>query len=1353
MTVPPDSTRPAARPATTDVASPAASGADKPRTPRTAAADPPAAPADRAAAAPAGAAGSGAPQPSAAATGKFDPNAVAYCRIHPGLGVARVGDSEQDFFIGPESPGHMAHPVGGFKDAKGRIKRQAARFRIYACNAQDEVIAELTAEQADIKWSVQLANKKASFDMFLGRYWMYQYPDVKKYADAHHGGHGPLRNQEVSDATQRQRLLDIRPEPRSIAGRNERGAQYEMVGSFGPLPYTVVNADTRDNLNGSRSGFLNVPFVDPGQAALTAQFQATAKKYNWVPGVLQEPVAESPSVEVYLGELQTDAHGRLLVLGGRGVSRTLVPENPVGYLNGDMYFGSNDYWHDDTSDGVVSADVTLLDGRRIEVREKSWVLVAPPKFAPHAEPLTTLWDVVLQVEDQKHPPATPPPISFLNDVYPILRRLSEYQWFNQFALMQHGTGKVFDPLSEPLFQQLHDRTLKPAGPNARQHVFSRIRKPLPVLQAEQPGKTLLEVMESAEATAYSGMKWMPQMWGDGGDGLDPVGPLSPDPSSDSNPGLGIPGGTYVSWATLTPRQYDALRRWADGDFVDDWPAGTPPTRPPRTPRTAKLPVAAQPRALDRAALEPCIGAPFYPGIEITYICEDPALWGAPGRLDWRTLEPGDITRHMALPWQADFSECNHRWWPTARPDDIVTQEQYEQVVKFYDQALDGPLAAALAARVEWARGIPQESPALDNGMVAHWSEFGFVVPREGPDEQIVYVEESRDKYSGTSLRDAFYYLMNIGAYPDFQPHAKKMVDEFLAQARINEHDPEVASEQGTGWSAFAYTPEAFDARMELIYSQYVTTNAQAAGGAGGYLSGETREQAVYRLLQMGPFNQLDGAWIRGAAPPGTVDDVRNLLFSIYMDELGDAIVERNHANIYTDTLRSLNIYLPDISTRDYAQYPGFLDSAFVQPVFLLGISTFTEEYLPEIIGMTLYLEWSSVVLASSVAELESFGIDPSYYRLHVGIDNASVGHGALAKKAVKQYLDNIRRQGGDEAMQQMWSRIWDGYVAFGTLGTLGQDIADHFAQQPTLFDQMQAMIEAKAQYARQNHGEKMLGPNYINDWFDDPAGLLDELVNAGYIVPGKPEQSPIFELMSFTGPMFHVFTEAEQQLWRDYITSLAPPAPLPAFDLEKAMRYVIDKLRQRQAGTPGHQPRLVGVDPTTGKEVTQTIAWWFGHAFGTQEENDNAFLGALRNPVNGWIKPGDAASSPLITQLLAGNGDMAQAFREFLPDDVAAGGNAPTQLTCKQVLVMWTDAGCPIGKKTEPGYAATHGETIAMAAPAPAARRPASKAVAATAAAVALVEKDAGAGAAPGAAGALAHRKPGHRIYGNGRPH
>ncbi|HKR65437.1 MAG TPA: LodA/GoxA family CTQ-dependent oxidase, partial [Thermoanaerobaculia bacterium] len=661
---------------------------------------------------------------------------------------------------------------------------------------------------------------------------------------------------------------------------------------------------------------------------------------------------------------------------------------------------------------------------------------------------------------------------------------------------------------------------------------------------------------------------------------------------------------------------------------------------------------------------------------ITYICENPSLWAELGRLDWRTLEPGDITRHMALPWQADFSECNHRWWPAARPDDVVDQQQYEAVVKFYDENLDGPLSSNVAARVEWARGIPQVSPGLDNGMVHHWSEFGFVVPRE-LHGQVVYVEEERDKYAGTSLRDAFYYLMNIGAYSDFLPHAKKMVDDFLAEAKKNANDPETVSAQGmTGWNYFAYTPEGFDARMQNIYSQYVLQNSQAATGPGGYLEGTTYEQQAYRILQMAPFNQLDGAWIRQAAPPGPVDAVRNFLFHIYMDELGDAIDAHNHANVYTELLQSLNYYLPDLHSYDYAHNPALLDSAFVEPVFLLAISSFTEQYLPEILGMTLYLEWSSVGLAGVVSTLESVGIDPAYYRLHVGIDNASAGHGALAKKAIELYLDNIRAQGGDTAMQQAFERIWTGYVAFGTLGTLGQDISEQFSSPPSLTDRMVAMIQSKAEYARQNHGTKQLGPNPLNDWFDDPYGLLDELVAAGYIIPGKPNDSPIFELMSFTGPMFHVFTPAEQALWRDYITSLVPREKFPPLEIERAMQWVVSTLRQRQAGTPGHHARLTGYDPTAKATVTMPIASWFENRWG--DESDFVFMGALRNPLNGWIVPGNAAASPLLTQMLSGNNDMAKAFREFVPEHVGRDAKIPGPYTCKQVLAMWTDQGCPI---------------------------------------------------------------------------
>ena len=330
----------------------------------------------------------------------FDSNDIAYCKIHPGLGIARVGNSPTEFFIGPETPGQITHPMGGFKDKHGRIKRQAARFRVYAYNAAGEPIAELTADNADIRWTVALANKKASYRIFLGRYWEIQYPDVKKYADEHFNGEPPMRNQEVpvSDPEMRKHLLDIRPEPRSISGKNESGSKYAMTGTFGPLKYTVLSAKNNATaLKGSRSGYMNVPFIDPTQPALTKDFQEWAKKYHWTPGVMQEPIAESPKIDVYLGELRTDKHGRLLVLGGHGHSTSVIPDNPVGRLNADDFFGSNDYWHDDTSDGLISAEVTLKNGTRVEVKEKSWLIVAPPKFAPFLEPLTTLWDQSDQV--------------------------------------------------------------------------------------------------------------------------------------------------------------------------------------------------------------------------------------------------------------------------------------------------------------------------------------------------------------------------------------------------------------------------------------------------------------------------------------------------------------------------------------------------------------------------------------------------------------------------------------------------------------------------------------------------------------------------------------------------------------------------------------------------------------------------------------------------------------------------------------------------------------------------------------------------------------------------------------------
>src|SRR5687768_11884973 len=91
---------------------------------------------------------------------------IVSAAIYPPVGVCRVGNSQDEFFIGPEVPDPLPQQPGFYRDATGALKRQAARFRIYGLNASGDPVRELTAGEAAITWHVHLVNQKAAWYQF-----------------------------------------------------------------------------------------------------------------------------------------------------------------------------------------------------------------------------------------------------------------------------------------------------------------------------------------------------------------------------------------------------------------------------------------------------------------------------------------------------------------------------------------------------------------------------------------------------------------------------------------------------------------------------------------------------------------------------------------------------------------------------------------------------------------------------------------------------------------------------------------------------------------------------------------------------------------------------------------------------------------------------------------------------------------------------------------------------------------------------------------------------------------------------------------------------------------------------------
>jgi hypothetical protein len=564
-------------------------------------------------------------------------------RIHPSIGVARVGDSD-DYYLAPESVGGLpVNPSGrpflpeDFRDADGRLRRQGARFEIYRYeNGDVGVPVRPGADGVErIEWTVHLANKKAAWYQFIVS------AGSRGYAPDH-----PLRNAAATSDEERTALI-IDPGPRTVRGPNQR---IELSRAENPGGY---------------------PMTFPPDGLEPAQIDS-------------------------LGGLRSDAESRLIVLGGYGNSGCIPgPDGRPAPLED---YANNDGWFDDTADGPVRARLVLTDGRTVEVDHPAWVAVAPPRYAPELINIVTLYDTMYDAAvrgmqarpdifsaGRWQPDFRP---SFADDILPIIERIQRYAWVSAIPPHAHDLdiAKLGDP--DPRWRAL------------REFYLSVLRPP------DAP---------NLESSPDHGMPLMPLLCGDN---------------------CFAPGPPLSSFLTLTQTQFFYMQQWAGGIF-------DPAPRPPLAPADA----------LDRAALEQCVGGAFSPGIEVTWISRDTRIYAEPLRIRAKRhvrpplslgqdfadgLEPGDLCKYMALPWQADFNECSQEeagsrfayWWPVQRPDYVFTERGDE------------------LAQVAWV-GTDADQTAPDylkfadlREMVDSWAELGFVV-NVGSEQQPRFVEVAR----------------------------------------------------------------------------------------------------------------------------------------------------------------------------------------------------------------------------------------------------------------------------------------------------------------------------------------------------------------------------------------------------------------------------------------------------------------------------------------------------------------------------------------------------------------------------------------------------------------------------------
>jgi len=689
-------------------------------------------------------------------------------KIHPSIGIARLGNSGE-FYLSPikiggrpvqctkfgdecvDSENGKFKYVKKFKDAHKKVKKQAAKFRIFkhdSSKAQPEEI-DLSDKTLikKVKWTVHLANKKAAW---------YHFTEFK--GDLMVGENNTYENRKDENAQWRNK---------EIKGDDRKN----LIIDYGPRSVNSPKMSLKFMKNDQTKGY----------RVREPKFQ---KKNNHKP-VYGKRIN-------FLGEIISDSKNNLVVLGGNGSS------------GGDELFATfagGETWFDDISDGSVICEITLPDGSEIVL--DAWVIVGPPKFAPELENITTLDDVMFDMAIQYFD-AVPEiytkemgwksnfEVNYERDIEPIIKRIGGYRWVANVPSMMDFCMPSFD---------MRDNSSK--NLSNRETYFKYFRKPpdkykgtggqpnqlfsnedflngIPLMPvnagSNSVSNTLVDKFVDLSRTQY----FFLEQWSKGkfttGKSEDILGFSELDHADVGNcVGAPLCPGIEVTWSIKNPTIYDGPYKIKHKNQ--------------------------NPEGKGKFDLDYYKNNGLDPEWDETAPPEEFALG----------CEPGDLTKRMADPWVSDLFECNINhinftdedrsitsgfqleepptylsyWWPPQSPWDVIlgvtdTGETDERKKKKKAKSEIKAAGASAGEQVNFIRGIHNHIE-----LVYAWSYLGFIVNQnedENREEYPYFVEKERNheefELSAVATANNVNIVDPFGVRFEHGYHLKKNLIEF-----------------------------------------------------------------------------------------------------------------------------------------------------------------------------------------------------------------------------------------------------------------------------------------------------------------------------------------------------------------------------------------------------------------------------------------------------------------------------------------------------------------------------------------------------------------------------------------------